>query len=105
MIQGEEFEIDDNKFKCTVCGETIEFEAGEMEGEVPDLEEIEEMSDMDSSLEMGDKVEPEFEREITCECGARYTVRKSPGISGFVVIQHTGSESELAENIQNDFET
>jgi len=105
MIQEEEFEIDENHFKCTVCGELIEFDADEMEGEVPDLEEIEEMSDMDSSLEMGDQVEPEFERDITCECGAKYTIRKSPGVSGFKVVQHTGTETELAENMQNEFET
>lgn len=97
MFQEEEFEIEEKKFNCPICGKELEFEFEEIE--IPDLEEIEEI---DPDFKMKNQVEPELEKEIVCDCGAEYKIRKIEGMDAFKVTRIEGTESELEENMNKE---
>lgn len=109
--EGETFEIDEPRFECSVCENTIEFKfepeaAGpeEVPGEVPEEFEEELKSDISTPENFADEVEGEFEEgqeeesmKIDCECGAEYIITKVPGVPGFKVTHLKESGSELVE--------
>lgn len=111
--QGEILEIDEPKFDCVVCEETLEFdfEPGPVESdkgeELPEKFEENIATPENFTEEVESEMEENSEEtmRIDCECGAEYIIKKIPGVPGFEVTHLVESEPELAEKeFEQEFE-
>lgn len=111
LIPGEnEFEIEEPEFECIICEELVEFEFDESTSESSEMPEdmdekmMEAEMDPEFDLEPEDDIGPgmeETEMRVECICGARYKVRKEPGVPGFIV-KHISEEDEFMDEMTDE---
>lgn len=83
-------ESEENNFKCLVCGKTLKFEFPEEQLDIG----IEEIQEIDPDFMRTNSVQPELEKEIMCECGAEYLIKKEENHTFKIIHQTQASELE-----------